>query len=363
MERRKFLKGAAVAAATGAAASSLPAPAIAQGKRELKLVMAWPKNSPGAGLSAQRVADRIGLLTDGRITVKVYGAGELVPAFQSFDAVSAGDADMYHAAEYYWQGKSKGYNFLTTVPFGMTGTETHAWLTYGGGQELWDELSAGFNLKGFPVHTTGVQMGGWFNKDIDSIDDFKGLKMRMPGLGGEVLRALGANPINLPVGEIYPALQSGAIDATEWVGPWQDLMFGFYKVTKKYYYPGWHEPGTVSSVGINKTLFDGLSKSDQQMIQVVCQAEAFIQSCEYSASNQGSLEVLIDKHGVELKRYSDELVAKVRAVSDDVVADVGASDPMTKKLYESYMAYRKKAMDWAKVGEQGFMNARSGLTG
>lgn len=361
MERRNFLKTAAVAgaAAAGAAASSLPKPAIAQGKRELKMVMTWPKNSPGLGTSAQRIADRITALSEGRLTVKLYGAGELVPAFQSFDAVSAGDADIYHAAEYYWQGKSKGYNFMTAVPYGMTGMETHAWIRYGGGQELWDELAAGFNLKGFPVASTGVQMGGWFRKDINTVDDFKGLKMRMPGLGGEVLRGLGANPINLPVGEIYPALQSGAIDATEWVGPWHDLAFGFYKVTKKYYYPGFHEPGTVASVGVNKTLFDGLSKADQQIIQIVCEAEAHTQSAEFNARNQGSLDTLTGKHGVELKRYSDELLADVRKVALDVISTVGNSDPLTKKIFDSYSAYQKTAVEWAKVSEQGFMNART----
>ena len=361
MERRKFLTGAALAGAAvaGATASGLPMPAIAQGKKELKMVMTWPKNSPGLGTSAQRIADRITLLTEGRLTVKLYGAGELVPAFQSFDAVSAGDADIYHGAEYYWQGKSKGYNFLTAVPYGLTGSETHAWIRYGGGQELWDELAAGFNLKGFPVASTGVQMGGWFRKDINTVDDFKGLKMRMPGLGGEVLRGLGANPINLPVGEIYPALQSGAIDATEWVGPWHDLAFGFYKVTKKYYYPGFHEPGTVASVGVNKALYDGLSKTDQEIIRIVCEAEAHTQSAEFNARNQGALDTLTTKHGVELKRYPDELLANVRKVAMDVISSVGNSDPMTKKIYDSYAAYQKTAVQWAKVAEQGYMNARS----
>lgn len=358
MERRKFMKGAAVVSAA-AATSTLAAPAIATGKRELKMVMTWPKNSPGLGTSAQRIADRITMLSGGRLTVKLYGAGELVPAFQSFDAVAAGNADLYHAADYYWQGKSKGYNFVTAVPYGMTGSETHAWLRYGGGQELWDELSAGFGVKPFPVASTGVQMGGWFRKDMNTVDDFKGLKMRMPGLGGEVLRALGANPINLPVGEIYPALQSGAIDATEWVGPWHDLAFGFYKVTKKYYYPGFHEPGTVASVGVNKKLFDGLSKEDQAIIQIVCEAEAHTQGAEFSARNQGSLDILVAKHGVELKRYNDELLAEVRKVAVDVISTVGNTDAITRKIYESYSAYQKTAVQWAKVSEQGYMNARS----
>ena len=358
MERRKFLKGAALAG-TAAAASTLAAPAIAQGAKELKMVMSWPKNSPGLGTSAQRIADRITALSGGKLSVKLYGAGELVPAFQVFDAVSAGDADIYHAAEYYFQGKSKAYNFLTAVPYGMTGMETHAWIRYGGGQELWDEVSAGFNLKGLPVATTGTQMGGWFRKEMNTVDDFKGLKMRMPGLGGEVLRALGATPINLPVGEIYPSLQSGAIDATEWVGPWHDLAFGFYKVTKKYYYPGFHEPGTVASVGINKGLWDSLTDTEREMFTVVCAAEAHEQSGEFNARNQDSLDTLVAKHGVTLHRYNDELLTKVGEAAADVISTMANTDDITKRVYESYAAYQKKAMAWAETGELGYMNARA----
>jgi len=358
MERRNFLKGAAVAGAA-AAASTLAAPAIAQGKRELKMVMAWPKNAPGSGTSGQRVADRITALSGGALTVKVYGAGELVPAFQSFDAVSAGDADMYHAAEYYFQGKAKGYNFLTAVPFGMTGTETHAWIRYGGGQELWDELSAGFNVKGFPSHTTGTQMGGWFRKEINTVDDFKGLKMRMPGLGGEVLRALGATPLNLPVGEIYPSLQSGAIDATEWVGPWQDLAFGFYKIAKNYYGPGFHEPGTVASFGINKGLYDSLSKEHQELIAVVIKAEAHEQSAEFNALNQSSLDTLVKKHDVIVRAFPDELMMQAKAAAADVVATMANADDITKRIYESYSAFLKDSIQYAPRAELGYMNFRA----
>ncbi len=359
MERRNFLKGAALAGAAAAASTALAAPAIAQNKRELKMVMAWPKNSPGAGTSGQRVADRITQLSGGALTVKVYGAGELVPAFQSFDAVSAGDADMYHAAEYYFQGKAKGYNFLTAVPFGMTGIETHAWIRYGGGQELWDELSAGFNIKGFPSHTTGTQMGGWFRKEINTVDDFKGLKMRMPGLGGEVLRALGATPLNLPIGEIYPSLQSGAIDATEWVGPWQDLAFGFYKICKNYYGPGFHEPGTVASFGINKKLYDSLPKDQQELISVVIKAEAQDQSSEFNALNQSSLDTLVNKHGVKVRAFPEELMMKAKAAAADVVASMAATDAMTKRIADSYEAFLKQSVEYAPRAELGYMNFRA----
>jgi len=359
MRRRKFL----VAAGAVAAASTLPKPAISQGIKQLKFVMTWPKNSPGLGTSAARVADRITKMSGGKLEVKLFGAGELVPAFESFDAVSSGNADMYHAAEYYWQGKSKAYNFFTTVPYGLTGGETHSWIDYGGGQQLWDELAAGFNIKPFAVASTGTQMGGWFRKTLNTLDDFKGLKMRIPGLGGEVLRHLGVAVINLPVGEIYPSLQSGAIDATEWVGPWHDLAFGFYKITKNYYYPGFHEPGTVASVGVNKKLFDSLTADQKRLIQVVCQAEAQTQGAEFNARNLAALNVLINKHGVKLLRYNDQLLAKIGKISEEVVAGVGSTDAMTKKVYASFINYRKQAAAWADIGERAFMNARAKLVG
>ena len=196
------------------------------------MVTTWPKNFPGLGTTAESLDRRIIAMRGGTLRVKVFAAKELVPPFKSFDTVSGDTADMYHAAEYYWQGKSKAFNFFAAVPFGLTAAEHTAWINHGGGQELWDELAAGFNLKPFMAGNTGVQMGGWFNKEINSLDDYKGLKIRIPGLGGEVLRKIGAAAINLPGGEIYTSLQSGAIDATEWVGPWNDLAFGFYKVTK-----------------------------------------------------------------------------------------------------------------------------------
>ncbi|MDH5748080.1 MAG: ABC transporter substrate-binding protein, partial [Rhodospirillales bacterium] len=201
MKRRDFMKSATVGLAGAAAVSSLPAPAIAQGKKELKMVTTWPKNFPGLGTAAQRLADAISAMSDGTLTVKLFAAGELVPPFESFDAVSSGTADMYHGADYYWQGKSKAYNFFAAVPFGLTANEMDAWILHGGGQKLWDELGAGFGVKNFAAGNTGVQMGGWFNKEIKSLEDFKGLKIRMPGLGGEVLRRIGAAAVSLPGGE------------------------------------------------------------------------------------------------------------------------------------------------------------------
>ena len=190
---------------------------------------------------------------------------------------------------------------------------------YGGGQELWDELAAGFNLKPFVGPSTGTQMGGWYRKQINVLDDFKGLKFRMPGIGGEVLRHLGVAVVNLPVAEIFPALQSGAIDASEWVGPWHDLAFGFYKITKNYYYPGFHEPGTCASFGINKTLWDSLPTDQQLVIQAIIEAEGDIQGAEFNARNLGSLNKLINEHGVKLQRYPDDLLVKIGTIAGEVV--------------------------------------------
>ncbi|NKB56962.1 MAG: twin-arginine translocation signal domain-containing protein [Alphaproteobacteria bacterium] len=358
MKRRNFVKGAATAGVAAAAASALPAPAISQGLKQWKLAMSWPLNSPGLGTSGQRIAKRISQLSGGKITVKVYGGGELVPAFGVFDAVGAGDADMYHSAEYYWQGKHKAFNYFTAVPYGLTGTEHAAWMNYGGGQELWDELSAQFGLKGFLASSTGTQMGGWYRKPIDKLDDFKGLKFRMPGIGGEVLRALGVTVVNLPVAEIYPALASGAIDAAEWVGPWHDLAFGFHKITKHYYYPGFHEPGTTSSCVMNKKLWDSLTKDEQLLVKTVMEAESYIQFAEFNARNLGSLNVLLNKHGVKLHQYPQDMLINIGKVAGTVMNEIGNTDAFTKRVHESFMTYRKQAIAWAKIGEQGYMNAR-----
>ena len=237
--------------ATGLAACDCGVPAGVNGAaitgsiepRELKMVTTWPKDFPGLGTMAERTAQFITEMSGGALRVKVYAAGELVSAFESFDAVSTGAADLYHGAEYYWVGKAKAYPFFTAVPFGMTAVEIMAWTEFGGGHELWDELAAQFNIKPFIAGNTGHQMGGWYKEPINSLEDLRGRKIRMPGLGGEVLRRVGASAVAISGGEIYQALQSGAIDGTEWVGPWNDLAFGFYREAKYYYWPGFHEPG------------------------------------------------------------------------------------------------------------------------
>ncbi|MTI16900.1 TRAP transporter substrate-binding protein [Rhodobacteraceae bacterium RKSG542] len=363
MDRRSFLKKAGLAAGATAGAATLAAPAIAQGKRELKMVTTWPKNFPGLGTGAQRVADRITNASDGRLTVKLFAAGELVPAFESFDAVSSGTADMYHAAEYYWQGKHKAFNFFTAVPMGLTANELDAWINVGGGQELWDELSAQFNIKPFMAGNTGLQMGGWFNKEINSIEDLKGLKMRMPGLGGEVLRRLGATAVALPGGEIFPALQSGAIDATEWVGPWNDLAFGFYKIAKFYYNPGFHEPGAGLSCGLNKDVWESFSPADQALVADACKAENNYMYSEFNWNNGSALETLVNKHGVQLKRFPDAVFDAIAGVSEEVVAEVAGEDDLSKRIYDSYIKARKDVGGWGDISEGAYLENRKRVLG
>ena len=359
MERRSFLRrtGATVAGAA-AAASTARAPAVASDTRELKMVTTWPENFPGLGTSAQRLADRITRMSGGRLKVKLYAAGDLVPAFEAFDAVRNKTAEMYHGAEYYWVGSHKAFAFFSAVPFGFTAPEMSAWLHHGGGQELWDELSAEFGLKAFPAANTGVQMGGWFREPVTSLEDMKGLRFRMPGLGGDVMREIGVSVVNKPGGELFTALQSGNLDGTEWVGPWNDLAFGFYKITKHYYWPGMHEPGTVLSMGMNRDIWDSLSDSDKAIVEAATQAEHEYSLAEFNARNNDALQTLINEHGVQLHQMPDEVMRKLGDAAGDVLAGVAESDPMTKKVYDSYMAFREKALAWSRRADFGYMRAR-----
>lgn len=333
-------------------------PAVIRGQRELKLVTTWPKNFPGLGMSPERIASRVTEMTDGALTIKVYAAGELVGALEAFDAASTGAADMYHGAEYYWQGKAKAFNFFTSVPFGMTAREIQAWIHHGGGQQLWDELSAKFKIRAFVAGNTGNQMGGWFNKEINTLDDLTGLKMRMPGLGGEVLRRLGASAVNLPGGEIFPALQSGAIDATEWVGPWNDLAFGFYKITKYYYYPGFHEPGSQLALGVNLDVWKSLPGWQQSIIQQACMAENEYSAAEFNAYNMASLRALIDEHGVQLRIFSDEILKEIGRVSGLVVREAGDEDELSRRIFASFLQARAQGMELSAINDEPYLAAR-----
>jgi TRAP-type mannitol/chloroaromatic compound transport system substrate-binding protein len=356
MRRRDILAGAGSLAA--GTTLGFPAPAIAQGLRQLKMVTDWPEGTPGLQTSAVRVAQTIGDATGGRIKIEVFPAGTLLRPFESFDAVGAGVADMYHSFEGYFEKKSPALHFFAAIPFGFTADELFAWVQYGGGQELWDALSAQFNIKSLLCTNTGCQMGGWFTREVTTPDDYKGLRYRMGGLGAEVLRRLGAIVVTLPGGEIMPALKSGAIDASEWIGPWLDMALGLHKGAGYYYYPGFHEPGSGFSLGINKGAWESFDASDRRVIEALAAGEYARSLAEFNANNALSLRKLRDEGTVKILKFDDSLLKAFLAISKDVVAEIGSSDDLSKKIYASYQQFRASIMDWSDIAERAFLNSR-----
>jgi TRAP-type mannitol/chloroaromatic compound transport system substrate-binding protein len=356
MRRRDVLAGAGTFAA--GAVSSFPAPAIAQGLRQLKMVTDWPEGSPGMQASAVRLAQTIADATGGRLGIEVFAAGALVRPFETFDAVGAGVADMYHSYQGYFEKKSPAFNFYSGVPFGFTADELFAWVQQGGGQELWDALSGPFNIKPLLCSSTGTQMGGWFTRETASLDAFKGLRYRMPGLGGEVLRRMGAIVVGLPGGDIVPALQSGAIDASEWIGPWLDVVFGLHKAAEYYYYPGFHEPGTGQTLGINKGVWDSFSASDRRLVEAAAAAEYARSLAEFNANNARALRRLRDEGTVKIRKFDDALLKEFFRLSQDVVAEAGSADELSRKIYASYQQFHGAIIDWSDISERAFLNAR-----
>jgi TRAP-type mannitol/chloroaromatic compound transport system substrate-binding protein len=318
---------------------------------EWKLVTSWPKNFPGLGKAPESFAQKVERMSNGRLKIKVYGDGELVPGFEVFDAVSGGTAQMGHAASYYWKGKAAAAQIFTTIPFGMNAQEMNAWFYYGSGLELWREVYAPFGLIPFPGGNTGVQMAGWFKKEINSLEDMQGLKMRIPGLGGEVLKKIGGIPIALTGGDLFTSLQSGAIDATEWVGPYNDLAFGLYKAADYYYYSGWHEPGPALEFIVNKSAFEALPDDLQAIIEVATQAVNQDMLDEYTARNNEAMQTLISKHGVKMRPLPPDVMEGLRNASLEVMQEQAAADPMFKKVYESYSAFQTKVMQYHQISE------------
>jgi TRAP-type mannitol/chloroaromatic compound transport system substrate-binding protein len=357
VKRRQFLQGAG--AATLAAGTLVAGVAQAAPEHKWKMVTTWPQNFPGLGTGANYLAELIGTLSNGRIEVKVYGAGELVGALEVFDAVSRGTAQLGHGASYYWKGKSSAAQFFAAVPFGLTAQEMNSWLYHGGGMELWEEVYAPFGLVPGAAGNTGVQMGGWFNKEINSVADLQGLKMRIPGLGGEVLKRAGGTPVLLPGGEIFPSLQSGAIDATEWVGPYNDMAFGLHKAAKFYYYPGWHEPGTTLECMISKEALEALPEELQLIVRSAIRIANQDMLADFTAKNNNALEQLVNEQNVDLRPFPDDVLKKLRDLSDEVIAEEAAQDEITKKVFDSFVKFRDQARKWHAVSEQAYLNARS----
>ncbi len=357
--RRKFLRGAAGATAATVAVSSFPAPALSKGHLQWRMVTTWPKNFPGLGTGANLLGKLITDGSGGRLTVKVYGSKEIVPAFESLDAVASGTVEMGHGAPYYWKGKVAASQFLASVPFGMTAQEVNAWYQWGNGQKFGDKIYNQMGAKFFPSGNTGVQMGGWFNKKMNSIGDYKGLKMRIPGLGGEVVKAAGGNVVNLPGGEIPPALQSGALDATEWVGPYNDLAFGLYKSAKYYYFPGWHEPATVLDNFINIKAWEKLPGDLKSVVTAANAAVNQIVLSEFMARNNAALQTLVGKHNVNLVKFPNAVLNGLGKLAGEVMSDLASKDALSREVMDDYLKFRKGALSWSSRAEGTYLPARS----
>jgi len=360
MDRRSFLTKAALGG-TAAAASTLAAPAYAQGNRTLTMVTTWGRGLAGVFDAAQHVADSITAMSDGTLTVEIKAAGELVGAFEVFDAVSSGQADMYHGADYYFIGQHPGYAFFTAVPFGMTAQELVNWYYHGEGAGFHDQLGEVFNLKSFLAGNTGAQAGGWYAKEMNSPEDFNGLKFRMPGLGGQALGKLGASVQNLPGSEVYQALASGAIDGTEWIGPWADEVAGFQEITKTYYTAGFHEPGAGLSLATNRDVFNELSPAHQKIIEVAA-AEAHQWNLAQFLNNNGAALQRLVSEGVQVREFNDSIWDAFGAASKDVL-DGYMEDSLFADIRNSVSASMAASSDWIKKSEGAYRAQRDRVLG
>jgi len=360
MKRRDFIAGLGGGAALAACTSGTEqATTTASTERVTwRMVTTWPPNFPGQGTGVNTLARYINELSAGRMTIQVYGAGELIPAYEVFDAVSQGSVEMGHGAAYYWRGKSEATQFFASIPFGMNVHEMNAWMYYGGGVELWREVYAPFNLYPIPAGNTGVQMGGWFNKTIDSVDDLRGLKMRIPGMGGEVLRRAGGTPVNLPISEIFTALQTGSIDATEWVGPYNDLALGLHTAARYYYYPGWQEPGPTLECMINIDAWNSLPEDLKAIVSVSCQAMSLDVISEFMARNANALET-IRASGTDVREFPREVLIELKRLTYEVIAELAAADPIVDRVWTSYRDFMMHARGWQLISEQAILETPS----
>jgi TRAP-type mannitol/chloroaromatic compound transport system substrate-binding protein len=297
-------------------------------------------------------------MSGGRLKVTLYAAGELVPPFECFDAVQSGNADIMHATPYYWVGKSAALNYFTGVPFGLSATELAGWLQFGGGMALWEEAYGGFGLKPLYAGSSGVQAGGWFRNEVASLEDLKGLKIRIAGLGGEMMRRLGAAVVLTPPGEIFAAMQSGAVDAAEWVGPWNDLAFGLFRVAKYYYLPAVHEPGPGLEVAVNRQRFDALAPDLQKIVEYAAASIAGDTLADFTYHNVVSLDPLVSEHGVELRTWPDDMVRGFGRIAHEVLEELAAGDALTGRVHGSYMGFLRQAARYNALMDQEMLRQR-----
>lgn len=323
------------------------------------MVTSWPPGLPGAGAGAENLAEHVEKASNSRLKIKVYAGGELVPALDVFDAVSRGTAQMGHDAAYYHRGKVPAAQYFTAIPFGLNGNEMNAWLYYGGGLELWREYYEQFNLVPFPAGQTGVQMGGWFNKEINSIEDLAGLKMRIPGLGGEVMQRAGVTQVTVPASEIFTSLQTGALDAAEWIGPYNDVSLGLHKAARYYYYPGWHEPGPTLELIVNKDAWDTLPDDLKAIVALACQASNLDVQAEYNYGNAMALQQLKNDPNVEIRPLPDDVLKLLQKLTTEVTDELSARDEWSARIQKSYAEFLDASAQNQLISEQAYLNART----
>ena len=348
------------AADPGAGMGAALAQAVEPEVIEWKLVTTWPKNLPALGTAPERLAQSVRAMSAGRFNIEVYAAGELVPAFEVFDAVVQGAAEMGHGAAYYWRGKMPMAAMFATVPFGMNAQETNGWLHYGGGLELWRELYAPFGVVPFAAGNSGTQMAGWFTKEIHSIADIQGLKMRIPGFGGEIFERAGGVAVSLPGNEIFTSLQTGVIDATEWVGPYNDIAFGLQEVATLYYYPGWHEPSATLEAIVNAEALASLPSDLRAILETACRATNQDTLDEFTARNAAALK-LLQERGVQVRRLPDDVLRRFSELTADVLREAAADDELNQRILASYQAFLADVRGYHAIAEQAYVNAREAL--
>jgi len=368
MDRRKFVKSAGVAgtagllAACGQSGSSGSATGTADGAYSQtfnwKMVTTWPRDLPGLGTGANRLAERVDKMSNGRLKIKVYGGNELVPPLEVFSAVQQGTAEVGHGAAYYWRGHIQSSLIFTGTPFGMTSAELNGWFYYGGGLELYQKAYAPHDLVPFPAGNSGPQTGGWFNKEINSVSDLNGLKMRIPGIGGEALTRAGGTSVNVPGSEVFTALQNGVVDAAEWVGPMNDQQLGLYQAAKYYYYPGWHEPGSALECLVNKSAWESLPPDLQEIMRVACQSIVTDMQSEFEAGNGRALQQLLDDHNVELRAFPDDVLAELKRHTLDIIEDLATRDAVFNETWTSFKSFKAQVQQWTDIGERYILNHR-----
>lgn len=364
-DRRRFLVGTAAVAAGVATVvtSSVPSPAIASGVRRWNMVSTFPKGSPGLERSGSRIARTIETLSEGKIVIENYGAGELVPAFETFDAVRENQAQLGNSMPYFWTGRDRRAGFFSSVPNGLTADEQMAWLYHGEGQALWDELYAEYGLKGFMAGTFGSQQVGWFKNPINSVDDLSGIRMRIPGLAGDVMERLGVNTVQLPLGEVISAIQSGTIDAAEFLGGWADLAFGFPRVADYLYGPGWHEPGASAELMINLSEWEDLSDHLKACVEHAARSETAYHTGLFVHEDAIALQTIVDEHNVNVQPFPDDVLTAMFEAAEEVTREIGDQDDLARRIFSEWDKLRQSRVRFGSVQAKGYLDWRSRTLG